>query len=1014
MCENSIYKLEKGIADILKNVKYSVSLKKKNNLNRFLFRSELTEEWVVGAKRLGVDAAIDKESREALEKSINDKDNLHKRRHAQTALLTYFTECIRKNETPTVRIDNRKEKNLFEYYFNIFEYFEIAGIQKAFNETGEFKSLIEDNFSKVIKIFDKPVKYRIEIKQDDVKNKESILQKKSLNDKQKEGIKKGIEGIKNEISILEEILSDFGKGIVNINEKFIETIKDIEPDKNPAEFFNEQNGFKAWEIGSLYFSFPEFYKEMEKQKKDSDYYRLKNLNWDFVLLGMVFFNGVKSAEYFKNGLYILNVLNDKFDFIRSYIKKNKENIIKEFLERNNEHFAEFIFEYSCIIKEKPIDLLNEIFDLKIEKGIFRFAAKTIMNAVESSDIFETKKSLNLEKGLFEIGIRDEKYDNSLMFLEMALDKAVSNERIIITFLSKQLKYVFYKELKKISNYFSSKNVNKEDFQNEIYKQAIIASKIIAEYNTPKASDKYLGTIFANLLQVSFLMFESTDSKFYKDILNILMYKTPYKKVIEEINAYISIEEISKELENILNCVGDDKSNDAVFTGLTGIDLNKFLDYDEFKNNKGFLEELLNIKFMTELSENQSYEIFNDERGVERLRKDFEQKTENEILYFERIIRNKRAFDEISLENIKNIEDEINNYNEIQNWITKNLPFHYARKVNNYIFKDVKELKEIKGNIETNNEENMLKMYKDEKYKKHIAFLESWLGKRFLIPEVIKAIKNNNIKTKLSESLLVKNFNSIYLFITNPYFSLPYIFIPFVFYFLKLNKVAGNIIAAQISLTLIIIPIIFIFFIPYLLFKKIKGRSKDDKEKNEDIKIGLSVIDIFYPKMLGVIFIGFLTAIMADEAWAVALNSSDYFLVIFILYMSIIYSFLRKNITDTVGNVKNNKIPNINKRVFRILSVAILQVYLIAQFFLSQISKLMLFRAESEEILKFASTTVLNIPKNIRLNILMPDITSFALVYKEITFSPFILLNTMLITLLVGVVLQLYLSKEKIN
>ena len=76
----SIYSLEKKVDKDYVPKKLKGYLSNTVNLTKFLFRSENTSEWVVGAKRLGKAAANDEDLRKYLEDSINDSENLHKRK----------------------------------------------------------------------------------------------------------------------------------------------------------------------------------------------------------------------------------------------------------------------------------------------------------------------------------------------------------------------------------------------------------------------------------------------------------------------------------------------------------------------------------------------------------------------------------------------------------------------------------------------------------------------------------------------------------------------------------------------------------------------------------------------------------------------------------------------------------------------------------------------------------------------------------------------------------------------
>jgi len=1134
MGNNSIYELEKKVEKEYKQGKLKGYLSNEYNLNTFLFRSETTEEWVVGAKRLGKAAVDDEDSRKYLEDSINDKKedddkNLHMKRHAQCALLSYYTECIKAGKDPEIKLDNRKEKTVEEYFLEIFRHFEIAGIQRIILNKGKdnIKNINGNEFKKIKDLYLEPVQTKIDVISNDISKKEQILKneksKDTVNEKKIKGINNDIKEREKKIEELNELLSLMGKSVLDENEKgkIFEIIRldNFKPTKDPEEFFKfndkkkgEIEGFDAWEIGSMYFSFPAFYKIMNGFSNKNINKDIFELNWNFILSGMIFFDGVKSQEYLKNGIYILNSLKKKkmkrIDFIIEYIKNNKSLIISDYFYSNSAfqiHFAEFIFEISKLLdqdslkiiedcaSDKYIPLFNskkdtileinkeENFNKKIKK-LFFLMNKSIINIIETEDIFESQDNMfNEVKVLYEISLK--KYNNhekSLQSLTTAIFIALKKERQMIPFLTRQLKYVFNIHLKNDYNKYLKKKEFSKNFKRTVYKQTIITSRIIPQFNIHDITNKQLGTIIANNIKYAYLYDDEVKKNFYKEVIYLLLYMLPPKNVIKEISDYIPIKEIETEFEKLIEIivinaqlekskiekkenqttVSEKKYNDIIqsnFKEMNGIEVKDFLKI----NNNNIINEMLYTKFLPENIED-NFEIFDIYRGYEFLKIKCEGKRNEQIDQLEKILEEKKILQKKSNENIKDIINEILNLNDLSNWVSKNIPYHYIKILNSEIKKERDLLTDIRSDIDLVNVESVLKksigkkyekhheylkswlikfyknsgdetkilnMYKDEKYKKYQADLESWLGKRFLIPEILKVVKQDKkendsvekIKTMFSESKFVRYIGGLYNWVTTPYIALSYVFIPFFFYLINAVAIGNAVLAIQISLTTILLPAIIISMTPFAI-KGLVKKYKNKKKETSDLPNGLSVIDAFYPKMLGVILIGFLATITADESWAVALNSTSYFIWIFLLYLMITLAFLKKNIVDTVGDIRVNSgeeqavvIPDVPTRILRVFSIALLQIFFVAQFFIMLMSNLMIVRVEAKKvILPLAGETVLNIPKIIKLKILIPDITTFSIHFKEIVFSPFMLINTMIVILFVGVVLQLYMNKEKVN
>lgn len=60
-------------------------------------------------------------------------------------------------ENDPVKLGNRKEKTVEEYYLEIFRHFEISGIQKVLQEKDSFKEIINHDF---IELTDNSIKYK--------------------------------------------------------------------------------------------------------------------------------------------------------------------------------------------------------------------------------------------------------------------------------------------------------------------------------------------------------------------------------------------------------------------------------------------------------------------------------------------------------------------------------------------------------------------------------------------------------------------------------------------------------------------------------------------------------------------------------------------------------------------------------------------------------------------------------------------------------------------------------------
>jgi hypothetical protein len=175
---------------------------------------------------------------------------------------------------------------------------------------------------------------------------------------------------------------------------------------------------------------------------------------------------------------------------------------------------------------------------------------------------------------------------------------------------------------------------------------------------------------------------------------------------------------------------------------------------------------------------------------------------------------------------------------------------------------------------------------------------------------------------------------------------------------------------------------------------------------------MSYWDFFPAEIFGLIFISASVCVNEDTLWAINFNqkSAGFWSLSVFLIVSII--FIQKSIAETIRNVKK-RLPSLLIRAWRVVSIGFLESYIVLLFYMTSLSGIMVKMAGGTELVNLPQENyLLGIPKVTVIDVLMPSLEYFPCYLEKINFTPFFLLNMVITVTFIGVILTLFLSKDR--
>lgn len=1046
-----------------------------NNIDlvKFLFRSEDTAEWLLGAKELGRLAAIDEyycsylykwlENLKNCENKNDSEINTHALRHGMLALLSYLSSIIK---NPSLKESKFKYSNNTQlpsdFFLEVFQHFEMSGIQHLVERSKEYKNFgkYSDRLFELGKVWIQSNLNKEKVEQEKLeKSLESIASNpKALESKQKL-ITESVKKIESHNNLLKEINTNNSKLRPDIIDEFKEY---IEFDKKKTKIDEYFSSFENWTIGSFYFAFPEFYMLISKDNKNSITNKFAGLNWELVLKGMIFYGTKYSPEYFKCGLYVIDYLDSDFPELAKEVI-NDGHIYLDIIKKNSyAHFTEAVLELTSWIQTDPFEYIksNNLIATQIPTNkdkiqIFRDSLRYLKNEIDESETSPRSSVLHDQYIICSLSLSTmSDYKDAQKYLVKFLNDNLINTKQILPFLTLQLKKVFYERLKELF-YNRVGNLKPKDvslIENELLTQLLVGYKIIKEWSIPKQANKEIGTIFARILQTSFLLDKSLDQpisfpeKFYS-----LLYTIPIRKVFEEIRDYLAIEELESLFIATISAMEKEKTSNYQEFRPYFDSISKNLAYKNYykifesigkgeeldANQKLVIKDLVSIKIRIDKLISIEDDILGDERGIEYLKDYVENNTveiieELDSIHSGRVaalalINNRKLKEETSIEN--DLKDEIIWMQKLIKWTSENLPYPEYQ----FLKFKLKDEIQIKNGIliafKNNNEANIIDYYSNPAFSNYHSVFERWMARRLLFREILRINKKSSPNTNFGKSRIKKIFSTFYQIVSNPIITISFISLPFILYVIGLSSTGNTILAANISLINFSIPLIAIILVLSFLLKSFRKIgfhwTKKKKIKAESISMtlkGIQFSDFFLPKIFGLILIAVMTFVMDDGNWTVSFGFSSFYLWKYFLMIVIVFLFIKNSVMNVLGGITNEeagassisiKTTSISNRIWRVLTIGLLEAQIISLYLGSSLSVIMLQKTDANEFITQTGTNIIGIPKIVNLDVIIPSFSGNLIATRNIAFAPFFIFSTVVLVLFVGIVLNTFLNKDEI-
>jgi hypothetical protein len=1049
--------LEKKFSIIAKRFNFS-----EKQLAVFFLRSEDTSEWVFGSRYFGEKASEDKEYLEILKKYLkNENHNRHILRHSFLSFIIYLSKIIEKNSDEELFSLNifrdKKEVKIkpSKLFYDILYSFEQYGVLYLIDSDLTLNNRAKEILKKLVEEKEKKVK-------ESIKQKKELLNRSDLNEKSREGIERAIENLEKELDYLKKQISYDRK---YDPQKLKEILKINDFTKRLEEYFKS---FEEWLLESAVFGVNELFKAIKLNPNSKIAERFLSLDYDTVLFGILSY-GVSRRKigYIKNSIAISSESDEGISLFKRFLSSNYKEILKLFINEKPHHFIDLMIEISNFLEKKSdskisvAKILEEIGILKNSSeepySLFTKSGIEIDKFISSTgvvmpDISNMRNSLiSFVYSIYNLKQKRNTREKIRLALVSLVEKSLNTSKSLLPELLQAIKLVFYEDLRG-SFYLNQSKISdnaKKTIKNHLIVQFYLSAIVERDWNTPKIYEKEVGTIIARILQAAYLFDrEFENENFFEEIYYSLFYILPDKNVFDEVYEYIFIEEVEKfigEISSILKTGKYEFNN--YFIILKRILKNKeqpinfIIDYKREKFKKetvNFIEKLLfyRIKYEKITEEGIDFILEKEGRGG-RLLDDFAGK----IIYkkigeFETLLRKKINFiekmEELEALEIKDIENLLDNYifdlHNLKAWFLENMPFIESTYLKITLEKEIEKLKKLYDALSQSREEEILTYYTEEDYKEYHPFIEKWLSKRLLFTRILDKGINAKIKEKedenisspntaLSNSKKLRIFSFLYKWTLNPFAIFSIVIIPLLLYVLKLNTCANTLFSIFLTSINILLPVGLSFFLLSVLYNITKKKEKSRKSIN-DIKfpIGIMYYDFFFPKLFGLIVIAIITIIGADENWAMGFFIHSYSLWQILFFFIITFLFVRHSIVSSFSDINEKKsitYPSLNRRIWNVISIGIFESFVVVLFYESIYAKLMYERAELSKVINMSCEKIFNIPKWTNIEIWRLSLQSFPLKKVMIGFSPIFVLTAIVSVLFVGVVLNLFLNKDKI-
>lgn len=1022
-------------------------------------RSEETAEWIAAGVIIGEsikDKKTPQEFRDKLKelviKGLQQKGNIHYLRHIFVPFAIASKSFIEPINTHASQKGKIKVEKAYNFFLNLFRYFEIYYLEKdldSYFPEDKANQLLLHDILKDLDIREEEFLGFLKINKVSLKKKINRMQKILEKQSNKEKLEEEIRKLSDNVSYIDDILNGkraFNRQEINLLKRLVSEFLKYLLKKLPTE---EPKNFREWIISSIVISIPYLYEDF-------------GVDWDKTINGIILYGLNESKnrvrEFVKNIPFALSHKELLETVSLKEINQNHKKLIESFSIFPSDLY-EFFFDLAFLSQKselnlEPLEILSIILSKKyLEFALGQTSELPVFHEIEElvEGDFPMYSNRQIAELLFiaqlwtfaTIHRKPNKYHKIIKvwrkLLEITLNK---NDDFLSQNVIRVVKRLFYLRLVKLSE---SRSVNGSkkvvNYQLDILYQLWVIVEVADKWGLNSLVMKDLGAMLGRLLDFEYLhIFPQKDGS-YPVILNLVLSVHPEVGVLEETAKYLAsnedlivllrvveekdfnVEEVLAQIDKIYNVSVQKDCAEVLLKHDFGQNCSKYIKY--FIRWKFILSQmntigdaLLSSKDVWEYMEKQS-EVYS---------KKFMEKLDKTLASV------KRAYDALKnselnigiLENL--IESEMLLIDEIE---TNLFPYFEGTYLRKEILKTVGENKKLLRYLRESNEEEIAKFYKklreqlnassENRIQNNVESISNIEDTGLFIPFLERWFLGNYLLDFLAKQKLVyqndyfKKFTlRIYRWLINPLITISSITLLYMLLIVN-NQIGTFIFSLFVSLIFITVPI-FILAILLIILKKIfKGGSKN-VTKGGDVHLkgatpnGLSLTQLFIPRLFTLLIIVSGAHLYADETWDLLMrNFSAYYLLSLITLLAITYIFVKITVDRKVG-IELAGEPVI-KRALNFLSLGLAEAFIITTFSAVSISKIMVNRVNASTQYKLFGVSSYLVIKASLLGFLRDCGLKF--LPAQFTLTPWLILSITVQSLFTAMVLQILLENREL-
>ena len=325
------------------------------------------------------------------------------------------------------------------------------------------------------------------------------------------------------------------------------------------------------------------------------------------------------------------------------------------------------------------------------------------------------------------------------------------------------------------------------------------------------------------------------------------------------------------------------------------------------------------------------------------------------------------------------------------------------KLQKFLNDERKKLWEIHRAFESEDEEYFEKIdySRFKKNGNYLKFIKQWLYQRFHFRLLLKKKSKREGSNKKNNNPFYWNnkrkFSGRYLLrlMMNPLFTMMFILIPFITHIISPRY--SSILYSGIAYSAIIF---FIITIISFILQKTHLISFDESET-------IRYSDFFFPKMFALILIAYLTMFVVDEMWAVTISQNwIYGIIMLVTTLIISYWIIDVALFSKMNfNAHQDKKNKKKQRIWNIISIGLFESFIINLFNAILLTAKMSYHTRANFVEVFQKFPPL----------LGENASTYVLLFgKQFQIYPYMILIWTFQVFSIGVILQIFIQKDKIT